>query len=80
MMSLHFKERLLQRFDIYWDDMTEKKILMAIAQKKVEYVRRDDKTVTFRTVALGKWMNVTMSYKGCLVTCDLPVNAIRRKK
>ena len=79
MMSRHFSERLYQRFGIYSDDSTEKKILIAISKKQAKYIRTDPTGVVFLTRALGPEMVIVFSKKGDLVTCDLP-SKLRSKK
>ena len=80
MVSAHFSMRLYQRFNIYSDGMTEKKILMAVAKKEVIFYYKDRGCVTFRTKALGPEMVITISGDGTLVTCDLPTNIHLNKK
>jgi len=72
MMSNHFSQRLLQRFGIYSDEMTEKKILMSVAKKKARLMRSDASGHLFLTEALGPTMIVVFSITGDLITCDLP--------
>ena len=78
MMSRHFSERLYQRFRIYSDEFTEKRILLAISQRKARYIRTDSTGVLFLTNALGPEMIVVFSKKGDLVTCDLPSKVGKR--
>ncbi len=81
MLTAHFSMQLNRRFGLYSDDMTEKKILMAVSKHEVTFLYKDKNCVTFRTKALGPEMIVTMSTKnGAFVTCDLPVNIHKHNK
>ena len=80
MLSAHFSMQLNKRFGLYSDDMTEKKILMAVAKKEVTFYYKDHGCVTFRTHALGPEMIVVIARDGTLVTCDLPSNIHRQKE
>ena len=80
MMTAHFSMQLLRRFNIYSDEMTEKKILMAVSKHEVTFLYKDKNCITFRTHALGPEMIVTVATDGALVTCDLPRNIHRTKE